>query len=439
MQSDPNIPPLKDNPQTGGAPPPLAASQPPVIGDPPPPDGASPPPLRPNSNRKSVSLRDLLAFLLSLCLGLFLADGVISLVDDSLIFFFDVHLLAFIRVLVFFFATLLVILTYGLMGLTPMIPKRLFLPLALFVLVTQLLFAPLMIYAYGWLRQVAIGLSVCQIILGLSILYWSRGGLKFRWPLVAQEQLGVRRFSWRNLAGFVLANVFLLLPAVTIYLLVCASLAVGHFTDGFLALRPGGLTAQVRKYVRNDGKSIQLFPMSHVADAAFYKEVSQSFPSNSIVLMEGVSDEKNLMTNHITYKRMATALGLSEQHEEFKETQGHGEFVRADVDIQQFSTNTIGMLNLVMLLHAKGLNVETLLKLRASSEPTEVQEQLIDDLLTKRNKHLLQEIQARLSQSEILIVPWGAMHMPEIAKEIQKSGFRLEESKDYVVIRFHFL
>jgi uncharacterized protein YbaP (TraB family) len=75
----------------------------------------------------------------------------------------------------------------------------------------------------------------------------------------------------------------------------------------------------------------------------------------------------------------------------------------------------------------------------ASSEPTEVQEQLIDDLLTKRNKHLLQEIQARLSQSEILIVPWGAMHMPEIAKEIQKSGFRLEESKDYVVIRFHFL
>ena len=33
-------------------------------------------------------------------------------------------------------------------------------------------------------------------------------------------------------------------------------------------------------------------------------------------------------------------------------------------------------------------------------------------------------------------MPWGVAHMPGIAKEIQKAGFRLEETKEYVVIRF---
>jgi hypothetical protein len=48
----------------------------------------------------------------------------------------------------------------------------------------------------------------------------------------------------------------------------------------------------------------------------------------------------------------------------------------------------------------------------------------------------LEELQARLSQSEIFVVPWGAAHMPGIAREIQKSGFRLVETQDYVAIQF---
>jgi hypothetical protein len=49
----------------------------------------------------------------------------------------------------------------------------------------------------------------------------------------------------------------------------------------------------------------------------------------------------------------------------------------------------------------------------------------------------LDEIQTRLPQSDNIIVPWGVAHMPEIAAEIQKSGFRLDESREYEVIRFH--
>jgi hypothetical protein len=328
---------------------------------------------------------------------------------------------------------LMAIVIYGLMGLTPMIPKRLFLPLTLFNPFAGLIVVPCSIYFYGRIQQVAWGISCCQVIVGLGILYWVSGGFKFRWPLIAEKRLEARRFSWRNLSLFLLANVFVLLPAVLVYLVVCAALAVDHFSEGFVALRPEGLTVQVRKYVRNDGKTIQLVPMSHVGEPDFYRKLSQSFPTNSIILMEGVTDHRNLLTNKISYQRMAASLGVAEQVKEFKPSRG--EMVRADVDVEQFTTNTIDLLNLVMLIHSKGVNAGNVLQLMQFSPP-HFEEELFEDLLRKRNRHLLEEIHARLSQSENIIVPWGAAHMPEIAKEIQKSGFRVDETQEYVAIRF---
>ncbi|MEJ0091213.1 MAG: hypothetical protein WDM80_15895 [Limisphaerales bacterium] len=203
------------------------------------------------------------------------------------------------------------------MALTPMIPKRIFLPLTLFNLAATLASIPFLIYHYNRIHLIGWGVSTCQLIFGLLIFGWVQSGFKFRWPLVAVNQLNPRRFSWLNIFGFVLANIFVLLPAVIIYLFFSAALAVDHFSEGFVALRPGGIMVQVRKYVRDDGKTIELFPMAHVADADFYQKVSRMFPSNSIILMEGVTDEQNLLTNKISYKRMAKTLGLAEQHDEF--------------------------------------------------------------------------------------------------------------------------
>ena len=374
----------------------------------------------------------MLVILLSLGLGLFLADAVVSLLDESLIRLLDVHVLTWLRVPLSLFTMLLALVIYGLMGLTPMIPKRVFLSLALFNPVATLVAIPCLIYFYGRIHQIAWGIAFCQVLLGLIILYRVQGGLKFRWPLVPAPQLTDRRFSWRNLSVFLVVNVVVLVPAVLVYLGLCAVLAVNHFSEGFLALRPSGFTVQVRKYVRADGKTIQLVPMLHIGEPEFYQTLAQSFPTNALILMEGVTDNQNLLTNKITYQRMAATLGVAEQHEEFKP---RGELVRADVDVAQFTSNTLAGLNLVMLIHARGMNPETLIKLMQFSPP-HFEEQLFDDLLRKRNRHLMGEIQTRLLQSENLIVPWGAAHMPEIAQEIQKAGFRVDETQEYVAIRF---
>ena len=410
--------------------------QPPVTVAPPPLVPGPPPLPPPEPAPKSGFGRQVLAFLLSLSLGLFLADAFVSLVDESLILLFDLRVLTVVRGMVFFFSLLMAIVVYGLMGLTPLIPKRLFLPVALFNPVATLAVIPLAIYFYGWLEQLIWVISLCQLMFGLGILYWVQGGFKLRWPLVAESRLGSRGFSWLNLSGFVGLNLFVVLPAVVVYLAVCASLAVGHFSRGFLALRPGGFTVQVRDYVRNDGKTIQLVPMAHIGEADFYQKLSQSFPTNAVVLMEGVTDSNNLLTNRITYQRMATSLGLTEQHEEFHPAQA--EIVMADVDVGQFTTNTISFLNLVMLVHAKGLTAENVVKVLQFSPPPHFEEQLFDDLLGKRNQHVVGEIRARLPQSGRLIVPWGVAHMPGIESEIQAAGFHLKQTQEYTVIRFRY-
>jgi uncharacterized protein YbaP (TraB family) len=109
---------------------------------------------------------------------------------------------------------------------------------------------------------------------------------------------------------------------------------------------------------------------------------------------------------------------------------------QADVDVKDFTTNTIGFLNVVMRIHSKGLNAATLMELTTFSPPPGFEKELFDDLLRKRNRHLLNEMKTRLAETESIVVPWGAAHMPEIAREIQKDGFQLQESRDYTVIRF---
>jgi hypothetical protein len=403
----------------------LPAAPPPLSGA-----AAAPWPVKPAGGRVFIAL------LLNLLLGLFLVDAAVSLLDDSLGLLLGVRGLAGVRGLTSFAALVAGLLAYGTMGVTPLIPKRLFIPVALFGPLAMLISIPLCIYFYHQSQQIGWLISFCQASLGLAVMYWLRGSVKWHWPLVAEERLGATAFSWRNLVAFVLVNALVLLPAVIGYLFLCASLAVGHFGEGFLALRPSGISVQVRKYVRADGRAVELVPMSHIGEPAFYRQLSHSFPTNALILMEGVTDDQNLLTNKITYRRMAKTLGLAEQQKEFKPSRMH--LVRADVDISQFHTNTIDLLNLMMLIHARGLNAQNLTTLLHYSAPPDFQEQLFDDLLNKRNQHLLGELRARVPDWNYIIVPWGAAHMPGISHGLQKAGFHLDGTREYQAIRFNF-
>jgi hypothetical protein len=416
----------------------------------PPPIPATPPPVSESAGQLS-SGRRLVLIVLNLCLWLFIADAFLSLADDSLILIARFHLFSGLRGFVGFFSILMALAIYALMGLTPMIPKRFFLPIALFIPVVALLLLPVLIYFSDHAQFASCAVALFQVVLGLILLRVLRRP-KVSPPLPAQvphepvrrsanrfsvispDRLNPRGFTWFNLFGFITANLLILVPALLAYLFFCGSLAVSHMSEGFLKLHPNGFTVEVRKYTRDDGKTIQLVPMAHVGEPEFYRGLTESFPSNSVVLMEGVTDHDELLTNRVSYRRMAKSLGLSEQQQEFKPQKG--EWVPADVDVKEFAPTTIDFLNMLMLVHKYGLNPQTLLPLLQYSPPPSVQQQLWDDLLHKRNRHLLGKLQGRLPDSDYIIIPWGAMHMPEISHEIQNSGFRLVEKQTFQAIRF---
>jgi hypothetical protein len=415
--SDLNLPPAGAPPPH--VPPPLAPDVPPVL---------APTPALPGPARR------IFALLLSLYLALFLAEAGFALADDSLLLFAGSGLLSAPRLLLSLGAVLAGLGVYVLMGLTPWIPKRLFIPLALFHPLTGLASLPLLIWLLGNIQPVTWVLSLVQMVCGLVVWRACLGGFRPRWPLVPVEWLRGRGFTWRNTLGFVAVNVFVLAPLLALGMAWGVSVSVRHASDGFVQLRPEGITVRASTYVRPDGKTIQLIPMIHVGDAGFYRQLASSFPAGATVLMEGVTDNGNRLTNRISYQRMARTLGLSEQAQAFKPVGPEG--VSADVDVSSFSEETLGMLNLIMLVQAKGLNPQTLEQLLRFTPEPGFEQRLFADILTKRNQHLLGEIQSRLATASHLVVPWGAAHMPEIGRELQQLGFRLADTTEHTAIGF---
>jgi len=389
----------------------------------------SPPPL-PDVEAKPATSG--LAIVLSLILLLFLGSAVVAFMDNTLILLLYRQNLSAANGVLGALMLFVGFLTYGLMAFAPAIPKRFFLPISLFFPVVYIGVLPLLIYFYQQNLWIAWAISVCQVLLGAFILLRAQGGPRLHWPLIPASCLNDRRFSWGNLALVVLAGVFVIFPALVLYTGFSAQLAVHHFSDGFVALRPSGISMQVRKYIRDDGRKITLVPMSHVGESKFYQDLAASFPDDSVVLMEGVSDKESVMASHLDYSKMASVVGGVQQVTTFKP---RGEIVAADVDVSSFSAATLEMLRNAMLVHAKGLTPETLPILMKPTPPG-LERQLMYDLLTMRNRHLLEVLQDRLQNSGNIIVPWGAAHMPGISREIQKSGFHMVEKQEYVAIRF---
>lgn len=379
-------------------------------------------------------MKNFLAILLSLTLGLFLTDAAVSFLDDTLVLALDSHALSAIRGAVALLFVLAGLPVYLLMGLTPMIPKRYFLSVTVFTLFGLFAIIPVSIYYYDRIQQAAWLLSLLQVSLGLVILVSLSRGLNFRWPFVREEHLGTRMFCWSNLILFTAANFFVLLPGTFLYLAFCVSGAVDHFSGSFLALHQGGLSMQARKYVRDDGKTIHLIPMMHIGESSFYDAVTRSLPTNSVVLLEGVTDRKNLLERKINYRRMAKSLGLTEQQEAFEPEQVTA--VHADVDVEIFSESTIEFLKLASLLHADGPTPEVFQKLIQKSQNPALTRELWRDILTKRNDYLLGEIKQSLLRADVLVVPWGAAHMPEVAKQLLDYGFRVAEVRNIQALRF---
>lgn len=402
-----------------------------------------PPPLPPVSNSSSLPSappstrqgpRELWAGLLSITLISSTLDGVLSTLDDSVILTGLPNPVSGLRIAVGLLAAACLLALYLGTAVSPLIPLRYTIPLLLLYPANFAGSILVLIYRPASLAWWSLAASVAHGVLGLALLHFKRDGQPWTWKLFKPEELKGPSFQWQRLARFVALHLLLIAPGAVAILAGLAASAVNHYTDGFAQLRPTGLTMHAVSYVSPSGKTVQLIPMIHIGDESFYKQVGGSFPSNAIILLEGVTDTNNLLRSSISYKRAANSLGLSEQRDNFEAARGESR--HADVDVSVFTPSTIELLNMVGVLHSGKPTVDDLVKIGAKGQDFKLVQSLYNDLLEKRNEYVLFSIQKGLADGDYVVVPWGAAHMPGISRSLLKQGYREISRRSFTAIGF---
>lgn len=385
---------------------------------------------------------------------LFLIDAGLSLTDELLtIFVAHLPALSTVRNFVALLVIVLSLVIYALLGIDRRLPKRIFLPLTLYIFWCSLMLWPLL----GMIPSESLGLAAAigQVVIGgiaLITLCTSYGS-----NLLPVELFRRPLFGWRNTLVFAAVNL-LLLPLVLIYsLMATAGYYLDQKTAGFMRLSPVGIYASDCSY-HDDGKVVRLVAMMHIARKGYYQELVASLPAKgTIILAEGVTDQDRLLKSRFQYGRLANLVGLSSQEtmkldgnllelddlepaDERERDQAKPDIVQADVDINRFAPQTIEFINVLArtLLGDKppGQGIAAYHNWARANGTPEVMSGVMDDILYKRNAVVIDALQRSLSRYDTIIVPWGGMHMPAIEAAVLDRGFTPGEKKERLLFAF---
>ncbi len=392
----------------------------------------------------------------NLFLVLFLADGGLSVFDELLSLVAPGAPLSDLRSLLANAVILLAVSLYFCLGIDKRLPKRVFLPLILFIVWCP--FVAWFFPSLAHLRLFGLVFACIQVLLFMLPLYSIRkAGGKL---LLTKEMFPPPFFSIKNTLLFGAANLFIA-PVVLVLLglfLVNAYLSVQ--TAGFIRIAPDGVHMTERVY-RLHSKTIRLVSMIHVGEQEYYDDFVRSVSAGrTVVLAEGITDESNILRNRFGYGKMAGFLGLASQEkmefkgrvidtEEPEESGAEGveantpDIIRSDVDIRSFHPATIRFLNILgKQLTESNSFAKELIAINGWAKKNitpEMNETIMDDILHQRNKEVLRHLGKALPRYDTIIIPWGALHMAEIEKSVVARGFVLQEERERTSIDFRKL
>lgn len=387
----------------------------------------------------------------------FLVDGGLSVIHEILSTQLVIAGLSSIRNAVAFFVILLTVPLYLLLGIDARIPKKIFLPLIIFVFWASAFAMPIPIFLESNIASLVV--SAIQLIFGIGILLSIKKITNGSW-LLTQNVFSGPVFIFKKTVLFFLGSVLLLPIVIFSYIFSSLYLAADHNTSGFLRLGLDGLYLTEKEY-KKDSKIIRLIGMIHVGEEAYYEDLSTSFSSGrSVLLAEGVTNTGGIISENYSLKKIADLMGLTPQDkmqlkgvlinlDSFEDSSIEDEeknvlkIVRADIDAKDFSPETVDYLNEIAkhIRNSSSILSAFLSFYQWSTENLSPQElkTINYDLIKRRNDELLNHLDKALYLFDEIIIPWGAMHMPEIEKEIKKKGFvfvRKQERLSFDFSRF---
>lgn len=393
--------------------------------------------------------------LANIFLILFCADGVASLADQLFSLGANVPALSQIRILLAEIVLLVGFIVYQGLGIDKRLPKKVLLPLMIFLCLVPIL--PWVFPALLDSPAYGITASLLQILLCLWPIYKLNGVLNPRGGfLLPKSMFQGPFFSLRNTLLFTAAN-FVILPVVSAMLLLSSINAFMYKnTGGFMRLGTDGVYMAEKVY-RRDNRSVQLVGMIHMGEKQYYEELAKlAPPGRTIILAEGVTDNKNLLPHRLDYGNVAQYLGLTLQQEkmQFKgkmidaeelekpRTDAEGaagekapiHILRADVDVSSFRPQTISFLDdLGREMKRNSSLTEGLIasgSWSAKYADAAVQQIIMQDILERRNQEVIHHLRRAVGRYDAIVIPWGALHMPQIEAEVLSQGYELQQVRE---------
>jgi hypothetical protein len=281
--------------------------------------------------------------------------------------------------------------------------------------------------------------------LALAVFAWLRiralSG-RHRW-LLGGEQPQRPDFSLAHSLRGAGAIVVIVIAAVFVYLPIWLLSWLQLSTDGFVRFDLAGVSLADRRYAKGD-QEVRLVGMMHIGEGESYADLIGTFAGPStVVLAEGVTDREGRLSVPLAYGRVAQALGLESQDaiESYLETMDPpseaewADIRHADLDFADFHPDTVDWLESVAEVWGGPDPLRGFLRVsrRLSDDPGRGA-RVAEDVLERRNVHLVEELRSALADYDRVIVPWGALHLPYVQQQILAMGFTPGERTQHPLI-----
>ena len=404
-----------------------------------------------NTNDRRSPLLVFFTFVANAYLLAFAADAAVSLVDELWFAAAGISPLTEVRNTLALFVIVFSLLMIFVVTFVPPLPKIVFVPL----IAAALWFAvgaPPFVAMTGD-RTVSLFLSIVQLAIATTafLVVQLRAGRAF----LAAHLLPRKRQLFLRVA-FASLIVVALIPVALAGLGAWALVAAAEQqTDGYLRFTWSEIQAR-ETVMRKDAKAVHLVATAHIAEGSFYEAIYESIPPHAVILAEGITDTKGLLGGDGSRAEAATFLGLETQ-DVFENLLGpvvseddakaparpdatakpktRPDVVRADIDVSEFSEPTLRCLREDVLIGDKGLDSG------AAEKPTpqcsEADRKIFwDEILYTRNNKLMKTFDALSAKYDVFVVPWGALHMPDLQLAFEERGFKAERSRMLTLARY---
>lgn len=406
--------------------------------------------------QSGFAVRGMTATLYSLHVYLLLAGGLLGLLDLALQAAVGSDALLGLRLTHGPLWALSTLVLVFLMGLSPVLSCRRYGPVVVLPLLATLV-VPL------WGLRFLAGLPISELIvitparlwehtpwphlldLGasvftLAIAAWALGDIRRRsapaWML-PPTQLRPHVTRGPRILAFLGLGLPLLVAGTAAYLVACALAAVDALGGGFMAIAPDRLEMVEKTYVRGRVR-VSLVGMMHIGRPDFYRGIlSPVAGERTALLQEGVTDARKLLEHRLDYSRVAARLGLGAQGEHFRPDPEQIDVIPADLDVADFSPSTQRILEaLARVFGRNGADAAALLDLQRHFERPEDLQNLLRDILDRRNALVLARLAEVAPRYDRVIIPWGALHLPGIEKALREQGYAHMASRRHTVVRW---